>query len=152
MSKWIKWSGGSCPVPGNTRVAIQTRNGDEIENVAEVFEWRHSISELAGLNEIIKYRVVDSTAGEKMAPKFVTTYEPTKPQADMVNHPPHYTSHPSGIECIEVTQHMGFNLGNALKYIWRCDLKKDAIEDLEKALWYIRQEIMKREKARVKNG
>ena len=40
---------------------------------------------------------------------------------DVVNHPSHYTGHPSGIECIQITEHMGFNLGNALKYIWRCD-------------------------------
>lgn len=52
--------------------------------------------------------------------------------ADEVNHPPHYTSHPSGIECIQIVEHMSFNLGNALKYIWRCDLKRDAIEDLQK--------------------
>jgi hypothetical protein len=39
---------------------------------------------------------------------------------------------------------MGFNLGNAIKYIWRCDLKKDAIEDLKKAVWYIEREIEKR--------
>ena len=64
--------------------------------------------------------------------------------ADPVNHPPHYMQHPSGIECIQVTEHMGFNLGNALKYIWRCDLKKDAIEDLEKARWYLDREIAKR--------
>jgi hypothetical protein len=60
---------------------------------------------------------------------------------DAVNHPQHYTSHPSGIECIQITEHMGFNLGNALKYIWRCDLKKDAVEDLQKAIWYIEREI-----------
>lgn len=66
---------------------------------------------------------------------------------DNVNHPPHYNRHPSGIECIEVVQHMGFNLGNALKYIWRCDLKHDAVEDLHKAIWYIEQEITKRENA-----
>lgn len=64
---------------------------------------------------------------------------------DNVNHPAHYTGHPSGVECITITQHMGFNLGNALKYIWRCDLKKDAIEDLKKARWYIDREITKRE-------
>ena len=63
---------------------------------------------------------------------------------DAVNHPKHYTSHPSGIECITVTEHMGFNLGNAVKYIWRADLKADAIEDLEKARWYIEREIQKR--------
>ena len=62
-----------------------------------------------------------------------------------VSNPPHYTAHPSGVECIEITRHMGFNLGNAIKYIWRCDLKDDAIEDLKKALWYIQDEITKRE-------
>ena len=67
-----------------------------------------------------------------------------KPKADMVNHPPHYTSHPSGVECIQITEHMGFNLGNALKYLWRADLKHDAIEDLEKAVWYINRELTKR--------
>ena len=65
---------------------------------------------------------------------------------DAVSSPDHYNSHPSGIECIEVTEHMCFNLGNAIKYIWRCDLKRDAIEDLHKARWYIEREIAKREK------
>lgn len=65
---------------------------------------------------------------------------------DPVNHPPHYTSHPSGIECIQITEHMGFNLGNAVKYIWRADLKGNSIEDLEKAVWYIQREIAKRRK------
>lgn len=71
-----------------------------------------------------------------------------KPEPDPVNHPKHYTSHPSGIECIEITRHMGFNLGNAVKYLWRCDLKRDAIEDLKKAIWYINDEITMREKAK----
>jgi hypothetical protein len=64
---------------------------------------------------------------------------------DTVNHPAHYTSHPSGIECIQVTEHMSFNLGNAVKYIWRADLKDDALEDLKKARWYIERELKKRE-------
>ena len=59
--------------------------------------------------------------------------------------PLHYTQHPSGVECIQITEHMGFNLGNAVKYIWRCDLKKDAVEDLKKAAWYINREIQRRE-------
>lgn len=66
--------------------------------------------------------------------------------SDPVNHPPHYTAHPSGIECITITEHMGFNLGNSIKYIWRADLKLDAIEDLKKARWYLDREISKREK------
>ena len=63
---------------------------------------------------------------------------------DPVNHPKHYTDHPSGIECIQITEHMGFCLGNAIKYIWRADLKHDAIEDLNKAKWYIEREILRR--------
>jgi hypothetical protein len=66
---------------------------------------------------------------------------------DLVNHPPHYTAHPSGVECIQVTEHMNFCLGNAVKYIWRADLKGDAIEDLKKAVWYVNREIERRTKA-----
>lgn len=62
-------------------------------------------------------------------------------QHDPVNHPQHYTRHPSGVECIEVVEHMPFNLGNAVKYIWRCGEKNDPIEDLRKAAWYINREI-----------
>lgn len=62
---------------------------------------------------------------------------------DAIN-PTHYKSHPSGVECIRITEHMGFCLGNAVKYIWRADLKNNAIEDLEKAKWYIQCEIDKR--------
>lgn len=65
---------------------------------------------------------------------------------DLINHPPHYTEHPSGVECITITEHMGFNLGNAVKYIWRADLKAAAIADLEKAAWYIAREIARRQK------
>lgn len=64
---------------------------------------------------------------------------------DMVNHPPHYTQHPSGVECIEITEHMGFCLGNAVKYIWRAGEKGDTIENLKKARWYIDREIQKLE-------
>lgn len=61
---------------------------------------------------------------------------------DAVNHPRHYTSSPSGIECIDVTEHMNFCLGNATKYIWRAGLKsEDPIQDLEKAVWYLQREI-----------
>lgn len=70
--------------------------------------------------------------------------------SDSVDRPPHYTSHPSGVECIAITEHMGFNLGNAVKYIWRADLKGDAVEDLKKAAWYVRREIEKREKVEAR--
>ena len=60
---------------------------------------------------------------------------------DNVNHPKHYNSHPSGVECIEITEHMNFCLGNAMKYIWRASLKGKEVEDLRKARWYIDREI-----------
>lgn len=63
---------------------------------------------------------------------------------DPVNRPKHYTEHPSGVECIQITEHMNFCLGNAVKYIWRADLKRDAIEDLKKAVFYINREIERR--------
>ena len=73
------------------------------------------------------------------------------PIEDPVNHPKHYTAHPSGVECIQITEHMGFCLGNAFKYIWRADLKGDAIEDLKKARWYLDREIERRSKNEGKN-
>lgn len=63
-----------------------------------------------------------------------------------VDHPAHYNRHPSGIECIDVVEHMNFNLGNAMKYIWRADEKGNSIEDLEKAAWYLKREIERRTK------
>lgn len=65
---------------------------------------------------------------------------------DAVNHPKHYTEHPSGVECIQITEHFNFNLGNTIKYVWRAGLKHDVIEDLEKARWYITREIERRKK------
>lgn len=70
-------------------------------------------------------------------------------EADAVNHPTHYTSDPSGVECIQITRHRNFNVGNAIKYLWRAGLKADPdrsaldkqIEDLEKSRWYIGDEI-----------
>lgn len=70
-----------------------------------------------------------------------TLVEKQKRYHDPVNHPKHYTSHPSGIECIEVTRHMNFNCGNAIKYLWRAGMKDAPIQDLEKAAWYIKDEI-----------
>lgn len=65
-----------------------------------------------------------------------------------VNHPSYYQD-PSGIECITVARYRDFNIGNALKYLWRAGLKTEegitnkekAIEDLKKAIFYINDEI-----------
>ncbi len=67
-------------------------------------------------------------------------------QEEAVNHPPHYLQHPSQVECIQITEHMNFCLGNAVKYIWRAGLKSDAaVQDLKKAKWYIEREIARLE-------
>ena len=66
-----------------------------------------------------------------------------------VNHPTHYNSHPSGVEAIQITEWYGFNVGNAIKYLWRQGLKGDQrtqIEDLKKAAWYCQREIERLEK------
>lgn len=69
-----------------------------------------------------------------------------KIQNDPVQNPVHYTSDPSGIECIQITRHRNFNIGNAIKYLWRAGLKEDAkIQDLRKAIWYIEDEIKRLE-------
>ena len=62
-----------------------------------------------------------------------------------VNHPEHYNQHPSGTECIQVAEHFNFNLGNVIKYVWRAGLKYETQqrEDLEKAAWYLRREIVR---------
>lgn len=83
--------------------------------------------------------------------EFFTYFESsgTKTEEDNVNHPKHYTSHPSGVECITITRHYPFSIGNAIKYLWRAGLKKDAsledkqkeIEDLKKSIWYINDRI-----------
>lgn len=79
-----------------------------------------------------------SPARTQKTPK---TAIPMTSDTDPVNHPPHYNSHPSGVEAIEITEWFNFNIGNAVKYCWRAGLKGDAVEDLEKAAWYIRREI-----------
>ena len=73
----------------------------------------------------------------------------TEIKVDNVNHPAHYNSHPSGIECIEIARHHNFNIGNAIKYLWRAGLKSEKgmedadkqVEDLRKAIFYINDEI-----------
>lgn len=65
----------------------------------------------------------------------------TPANADPVNRPAHYTGHPSGVECIQITEHMSFCRGNAMKYIWRAGDKGNEVQDLEKAIWYLQREI-----------
>lgn len=62
---------------------------------------------------------------------------------EVVDHPGHYNDHPSGVECIVIAEHFSFNVGNAIKYLWRSGLKasEDRLTDLRKAAWYIQREI-----------
>lgn len=71
---------------------------------------------------------------------------PSPPEA--VNHPKHYNAHPSGVECIAIIEHMTFNVGSAIKYLWRAGLKdsEPTLTDLKKAAWYIAREIERIEK------
>lgn len=112
---------------------------------AELFlhEQRHSITlprndganaqHLAEWVESIANGTLDTAAAAPQRDHIVGTN-------NMVDHPPHYTGHPSGIECIEVAQHLPFCLGNAFKYLFRRDGKDEIRENLQKALWYVRQQ------------
>lgn len=73
---------------------------------------------------------------------------------DVINHPKHYTSDPSGIECIQITRWRNFNIGNAIKYLWRNGLKENNsnIQDLKKAIWYINDEIKRLEELNANNN
>jgi hypothetical protein len=62
--------------------------------------------------------------------------------SEQVNHPAHYNQNGS-IECIDVVENMRFNLGNAIKYIWRCEDKGNKVQDLKKAIWYLEREIQR---------
>lgn len=101
----------------------------------------------SGLEEIVELGGIGEMKPEKMyyahLPK--TEQNLSQPEHDAVNNPKHYTSHPSGVECIQVIEHFGFNLGNVIKYLWRAEEKGAPLEDLKKAAWYLNREIQKRE-------
>lgn len=91
----------------------------------------------------------DASAWDNIKPPSAT--HTSKP--DAVNHPVHYTSDPSGVECIEIVRHRNYNVGNAIKYLWRAGLKESVgkstldkqVEDLKKAIFYINDEIKRLE-------
>ncbi len=76
----------------------------------------------------------DISSGPEDIAEVIQTHDP-------VNHARHYNMHPSGVECIVITEHMNFCRGNAVKYIWRADEKGDPVENLKKARWYLDREI-----------
>lgn len=64
---------------------------------------------------------------------------------DTIDHPAHYTGRGIGYECIDITQHQNFCVGNAIKYLWRYQAKGKPLEDLEKARWYARRAMKNQE-------
>lgn len=91
------------------------------------------------INEQVKSNVIEYDINEQVKSSGIKV-DPA------VHHPKHYTSHPSGVECIDITRHMNFNLGNVVKYVWRAGFKNESlsIQDLEKAAWYLNDEIERR--------
>lgn len=93
-------------------------------------------------------RAVPNALGIILLQEWFEPAEPVTTDHDPVNHPKHYTSHPSGVECIQIIREMSFNLGNVVKYIWRDGLKDEVpLQDLKKAAWYLNDEIERREKS-----
>lgn len=90
------------------------------------------VAPVAPTQSLMKSRVAERLAAEASSSD--------QGAADMVNHPPHYNGHPSGVECIEVTELLSFNLGNAFKYAFR-HRSKNGREDLEKCQWYLNRAI-----------
>lgn len=122
-----------------SRVAVEGRTEKTRINPIAAAECGRNQSSFA----YVAQAVAKGEKGEKMSEP---TQRPTGDavENDPVNKPKHYTTHPSGVECIQITEHMSFNLGNALKYIWRADLKGNAVEDLQKAKYYLDRELQKR--------
>lgn len=102
-------------------------SADEIANMAKMED------EIANLTDDFKPGKIIPVEKPLQINEAVITEDPINPS--------HYRKHPSGIECIEVTRHMNFNVGNAIKYLWRYMEKGDPIENLKKAQWYLDDEI-----------
>ena len=135
-------------VNGETAVVTETVHADifcyevhfRMANGATDF-WFYTHDGLVGGIQSHRHTIVEHIPKITPAPQEDTSASPVP---NPVSHPSHYTSHPSGVECIQVTQHMTFNLGNVVKYVWRNGLKDsggDDLQDLKKAQWYLNKEI-----------
>jgi len=71
---------------------------------------------------------------------------------DAVKRAAHYNAHPSGIECRDIVRHFPFALGNMVKYLWRWRDKGTPVEDLQKAHWYLREEVERAEALRLQRA
>lgn len=106
---------------------------------AKPFPSADELANLARMEDQIADLTGDIKPGGLVYMEDPKALKPTIPE-DNIN-PSHYRKHPSGIECIEITRHMNFNVGNAIKYLWRYMDKGDPVENLKKAQWYIDDEI-----------
>lgn len=123
MADWKFGDKHECPV----RSGVHRADDDCI-----VYALEHGDRAYAGSGEI-----KDSSDLEPGAVTAILAGQP-----DPVNKPPHYTAYP--VEVIELTEHLNFCRGNAVKYIARAGLKggpEDEITDLKKAAWYVQREI-----------
>lgn len=82
----------------------------------------------------------NNTENTVKTPAAGTPDNPATP--DLVNHPPHYAGESVVVECVDIARHLSFCRGNAFKYVWRAGRKGDAVEDIQKAIWYLRRESM----------
>lgn len=125
------------------------RTADTEKYGAYYYRWVDRMTGVQGVgewHEVLRLGTFTLAGPER---EFERVTPPDQSRDDSVNHPSHYTSDPSGVECIQITRHRNFNVGNSIKYLWRAGLKdepgRDArekqIEDLRKAVWYIEDEI-----------
>ena len=107
-----------------------------------------------GYNDELKKQIISFIHEFSENNEINTGINRLSPMEDKVNRPSHYTGHPSGVECIDITEYYDFCVGNAIKYLWRAGLKKEdgvsdkekEIEDLKKAAYYIDRKIKQLEK------
>jgi hypothetical protein len=78
----------------------------------------------------------DVIAGDESAGTAANVTD-SAPEHDPVNHPSHYTNHPSGIQHLDVSRWLGFGVGNTVKYVWRRGDKGNPAQDLDKSLFYL---------------
>jgi len=122
--------------PAKPKYTCAVCRGDAADGIQSPFGNNANFCSKECLN---KYMSIFTDKADKLEPLTIQSYKSAK--HDPVDHPKHYTTHPSGVECIQITRHMNFNRGNAIKYIWRCGDKGNPIEDLKKAIWYLQDEI-----------
>lgn len=117
------------------RMALENMDNSGMESV----EARDSFMALATPGHDARYEVIrNGCKADIVQYALQDTVSVGYDHDDSVNHPVHYTSGINGHECIEFSRHLDFDLGNAFKYVWRAGQKGDPIEDLDKAVWYLR--------------